>query len=131
MMYTVKYNGETAHFFANPFGSDDHFTDLVEKLYILYEISPSNNGWRRELKENGVTLFDYYGQPVSVWYNGDELYTLTDLPSYTVVHTLTDGGEAFEAFASLKEAIERYKAIQKKYIHGRLLDNNGKTIAEF
>ena len=131
-MYTVKYNGETAHFFANPFGSDDHFTDLVEKLYILYEISPSNNGWRRELKENGVTLFDYYGQPVSVWYNDDEVYTLTDLPSYTVVYTLTtNDGETFEAFASLTEAIERYKAIQKKYIHGRLLDNNGKTIAEF
>lgn len=81
-MYTINFfntKGER-HDFGQFFVLDNEtFLDKLEEvLYIMQELTPASNNWKRDLSMTGIATFTYHNiEDVSVFYDWDEDCTIS------------------------------------------------------
>lgn len=80
-MYTINFfntNGERYDFGQFFVLDNETFLDKLEEvLYIMQELTPASNNWKRDLSMTGMATFTYHNiEHVSVFYDWDEDCTI-------------------------------------------------------
>lgn len=81
-MYTINFfntKGERYDFGQFFVLDSETFLDKLEEvLYIMQELTPASNNWKRDLSMTGIATFTYHNiEQVTVFYDWDEGCTIS------------------------------------------------------